>query len=196
MKLLGYDINRLIKISCEMFYDQETSLIVNTETGQVNIKPSTYETDSQEYKLITISKCDKTNLIVEDIKAEKDNLYKGDIRRKVINEIDDAIDYLTEIERIVRLYVMNQTFMVTYDTDFWIKVIDKVEDDVINNGYYDDWQKSYEWYIDYLIRLINNYIKYSSNDKANKQMQKVKQLILNEQYEQAYIEAEKMETEQ
>ena len=196
MKLLGYDINRLIKISCEMFHDQETSLIVNTETGQVNIKPSTYETDSQEYKLITISKCDKTNLIVEDIKAEKDNLYKGDIRRKVINEIDDAIDYLTEIERIVRLYVMNQTFMVTYDTDFWIKVIDKVEDDVINNGYYDDWQKSYEWYIDYLIRLINNYIKYSSNDKANRQMQKVKQLILNEQYEQAYIEAEKMETEQ
>lgn len=196
MKLLGYDINRLIKISCEMFYNQETSLIINTETGQINIKPSTYETDSQEYKLITISKCDKTNLIVEDIKAEKDNLYKGDIRRKVINEIDDAIDYLTEIERIVRLYVMNQTFMVTYDTDFWIKVIDKVEDDVINNGYYDDWQKSYEWYIDYLIRLINNYIKYSSNDKANRQMQKVKQLILNEQYEQAYIEAEKMETEQ
>lgn len=49
------------------------------------------------------------------------------LQQEIIEAIDDEIDYLTEIERIIRIYVLYQDWMVTYDTDYWIEVMIVIE---------------------------------------------------------------------
>lgn len=115
------------------------------------------------------------------------------LQQEIIEAIDDEIDYLTEIERIIRIYVLYQDWMVDYDTDYWIEVMIVIERNIIENGYYDTWEESYQWYVERLIRLINNYIKYSLKEDVNQKMENIKQLILQKKYEEAYVKAQEME---
>lgn len=115
------------------------------------------------------------------------------LQQEIIEAIDDEIDYLTEIERIIRIYVLYQDWMVTYDTDYWIEVMIVIEQNIIENGYYDTWEESYQWYVERLIKLINNYIKYSLKEDVNQKMENIKQLILQKKYEKAYVKAQEME---
>ena len=107
------------------------------------------------------------------------------LQQEIIEAIDDEIDYLTEIERIIRIYVLYQDWMVTYDTDYWIEVMIVIEQNIIENGYYNTWEESYQWYVERLIKLINNYIKYSLKEDVNQKMENIKQLILQKKYEEA-----------